>query len=224
MDYDQDKIIIDKMNLYCDLTGKKALEIGCGEGKISALLASKASEYIAIDPDQQSIAKAKVNKSSVDFRIGNGESLEFEDDSFHTVLFTLSLHHQNSSVALQEAGRVLVEGGNVVILEPIVNSEVTQLFSLFKDETNKLLNALAAIEKCPFMLVQKEKFHTYMEFSHLEELCDYPFDRDQVHSSDRSRIIDKLQQLKGPIRDDRAIRLREELHIFSFRKISSNQQ
>ena len=218
MDYDQNKIILKKIDLYIDLTGKKILEVGCGEGNISILIASKAREYIAIDPDRQSIAKAKSNKSDVDFRIGNGESLEFEDSSFHTVLFTLSLHHQNSQKALQEARRVLVEDGHLVILEPVVDSEVTQFFSLFNDETNRLMGALKAIDNCQFKLENKETFSTFMEFSHLEELCDFHFDRDHNHLSDRDRIIEKLQQLQWPINNAEPIRLSEELHIFSFRK------
>jgi len=41
-----------------DLTGKRVLEIGCGNGRITTHLAKHANQIIAIDPNEERIAQA----------------------------------------------------------------------------------------------------------------------------------------------------------------------
>jgi len=59
-------------------------------------------------------------------------SQDFPDGHFDLVVFTLSLHHQQSSLALGEAVRVLRKGGRVVIVEPKNGGEVGQVFGLLR--------------------------------------------------------------------------------------------
>lgn len=217
MDYDKENTEIKMIRKFVDTLYKKVLENGCGDGRISTLLAHKARRYVAIDPEQ-SIRKAKPSTTNVDFRIGNGEALEFEDSSFHVVLFTLSLHHQDSRLALKEAHRVLTVNGQLVILEPAADGELTQFFNLFDDETDRLTNALNMIENSDFEIEQKEIFCTIMSFDNQNELCSYPFSRDKIQPGDRDRIIETLQQLQGAITDVQPIHLHDKIHIFSLRK------
>jgi len=218
MDYDKEQIEIKMINRFVDLHDQKVLEIGCGDGHVSRLLAPKAREYVAIDPDRQRIRKAMSTGAPVDFRIGTGEALEFEDASFQVVLFTLSLHHQDSRLALKEAHRVLTENGQLVILEPTTDGELQQFFNLFDDETNALTNTLNVIERCDFEIKHRETFYTVIKFNNQDELCGFEFDRNQIHPDDRDRIIETLQQLKGPITDIQPIHLRDKIHIFLLRK------
>ena len=90
MEDDTKNIALEMIEKFVSLQDHKVLEIGCGEGRMSKLLAPKSRKYIAIDPDEQSIEKAKSEIPDVDFRIGSGEALEFEDGSFPIILFTLS--------------------------------------------------------------------------------------------------------------------------------------
>jgi ubiquinone/menaquinone biosynthesis C-methylase UbiE len=91
MERDQGKKEFEKIEEIASLDGKVALEVGCGDGLVSAFLASKVKNLVAIDPDKEALEKAKENIQGVDFRLGSGEKLEFEDESFDLVLFTLSL-------------------------------------------------------------------------------------------------------------------------------------
>lgn len=116
MEYDKEQITIKSIKKYINFKKKTVLEIGCGNGNISSLLADGTENYIGIDPDNNAIFKAKSKFSNIDFRIGNGDSLEFEDSIFDVVLFTLSLHHQNASIALKEADRVLTKTGALLII------------------------------------------------------------------------------------------------------------
>jgi ubiquinone/menaquinone biosynthesis C-methylase UbiE len=222
MEYDKAQVEIEMIHRFVELTDRKILEIGCGDGHVSKLLAPKAREYVAIDPDERRIRKALSTATDVDFRIGSGETLEFEDASFQVVLFTLSLHHQDSRLALKEAHRVLTEKGQLVILEPATDGELQQFFNLFDDETDKLINTLKVMEASDFEIKHRETFHILITFDDQEELCSYEFDRNEIHPDDRYRILEILEQLQGPVSDIHPIHLRDKIHIFSLQKKRNN--
>ncbi|MCP3876719.1 MAG: class I SAM-dependent methyltransferase, partial [Desulfobacteraceae bacterium] len=194
------------------------LEIGCGDGKISTLLASNTRKYIAIDPDRQTIKNAKSMIDNVEFRIGNGESLEFENTAFDVVLFTLSLHHQDSRFALKEAHRVLIEKGQLLILEPAIDGELQQFFNIFDNETEKIKSALKNLEISHFELEQQDIFNVVMTFENQDDLCHYSFDRKKINPGDQDRIMKKLNQLRPLNIDFQSIHLNDKLNIFCLRK------
>ena len=217
MEYDKEHKVIQMIEQYLDCHGQDILEVGCGEGHVSAWLAPKARKYIAIDLDPEQLEKARSAHPEVDFRIGNGQALAFAEGSFSRVLFTLSLHHQESRVALQEARRVLTEDGCVVVVEPAADGEFQQFFHLFDDETEALTRALTAIRQSGFELKKNETFCTDVNFIDHEELCNYPFDR-PIHQPDgRARILDTLRRLRGSFLEGQPICLYEKLHIFLLR-------
>jgi tRNA1(Val) A37 N6-methylase TrmN6 len=47
-----------------DLSGKRVLEIGCGDGRLTWRYASQAAQVVAIDPDPEKIARARQNLPS----------------------------------------------------------------------------------------------------------------------------------------------------------------
>ena len=85
MEIDRDGIEIKKIKEFIKLKNKKALEIGCGNGRLSFLLSKEVKKLIAIDSDKKSIEKAKLKIKNVDFRICSGEDLPFPDDAFDVV-------------------------------------------------------------------------------------------------------------------------------------------
>jgi len=69
--------IFETINLFCDINNKIILEIGCGNGRISSLLADKAKKLFGIDPDAGKIHEARNNLPSCNLIIGSGESICF---------------------------------------------------------------------------------------------------------------------------------------------------
>ena len=117
MKYDTEKMTTKILKRYYDFRDKVVLEIGCGCGDISSLIAEDTQQFVGIDPDVAAIHDAQKKYKHVDFRVDHGESLAFADNRFDLVLFTLSLHHQNSSLALKESGRVLKNDGKPFYLK-----------------------------------------------------------------------------------------------------------
>lgn len=154
-----DDIELRKIDEFVNLDGKQILDVGCGDGRLTAFLAEKADKVVAIDPEENQIKAAKAAVQGVDFQIGYGEALAFPDESFDLVFFSYSLHHQDCSIALSEAWRVLNAKGEILIIEPTVNSEYTKLVTVFQNEEPDLLKrAQKAIEPFIKNLSRQEVF------------------------------------------------------------------
>ena len=218
MEYDKEQITIKSIRKYINFKKKTVLEIGCGNGKTSSLLVDGTENYIGIDPDNNAIFNAKSKFRNIDFRIGSGESLEFEDSFFDVVLFTLSLHHQKASIALKEADRVLTETGTLLIIEPSCKGELQQFFNLFNDETDTINEAFESIMNSCFILKNQGTFNAVAKFDNQAEFCTYHFDRESIGPNDCERIIKKLKQLKISYADHQPICLNDRIHIYHLEK------
>ena len=181
MIYDRENIQVRTLHRAVDFTDKNVLEIGCGDGKISVFLAEGAKEYTAIDPDEDKISRAAAASAGtgrLTFQTGTGQDLAFESGTLDLVLFTLSLHHQESARALDEAFRVLRPGGHALVLEPCADGEFQQCFHLFEDETRALEQAREAVSQSRFTCTASGRFSVPAEFEGLEDIYDYFFNRD----------------------------------------------
>lgn len=167
--------IFEKIVKYADLRSKNILEIGCGDGRISSLLSAESDSLFAVDPDEKKIRQAKTNISGVDFRIGSGENLNFPNSIFDIVIFTLSLHHQNSHKAISEANRVLKAGGKILVIEPVVEGEIEQVFSFLHNENNEKKEAQNSIIDSGLSIVDSEIFTAEWIFRNKEDLLQSVF-------------------------------------------------
>lgn len=150
-------------------THKNVLEIGCGSGRISLLLSHYFPGLIAIDPDEEAIEQARRNGPAVDFRPGSGEKLDFPDSSFDLVIFSLSLHHQASRKALSEASRVLKKDGRIIVVEPVVDGELEQVFAFIHNENDEKKEAQYAITHSGLALTGSEVFTADWIFDNEED-------------------------------------------------------
>jgi ubiquinone/menaquinone biosynthesis C-methylase UbiE len=78
------------------LTGRRLLEIGCGDGRLTAALATRAASVVAIDPDRQAVARARRVlprhlRGRVRFDAGHAERLPYADGAFDAAIFSWSL-------------------------------------------------------------------------------------------------------------------------------------
>lgn len=105
--------------------GARLLEIGCGPGRLSILLAKEHGlDVTGVDLDPAMIARARSNagRAGADpeyrpsFMVGNAAALPFPDNSFDVVFSTLSMHHwADPKAGIEEIGRVLCAGGRALI-------------------------------------------------------------------------------------------------------------
>ncbi|MFE4573235.1 glycosyltransferase [Paenibacillus chitinolyticus] len=113
-----------RMAVTAPLCHGNVLEIGCANGDLSIFIASHGAKLYGIDIDPVAIdlARHKVAELGFDtchFQIGNGYKLQFEDDTFDTVVVAEVLEHVNDPYKiLTEAHRVCRPGGTVIVSVP----------------------------------------------------------------------------------------------------------
>jgi 16S rRNA A1518/A1519 N6-dimethyltransferase RsmA/KsgA/DIM1 with predicted DNA glycosylase/AP lyase activity len=74
------------------LAGRRVLEIGCGEGRLTARYAAAAAAVIAIDPDADAVGKLAAERMPhVSARVLGVEQLDGEPLGVDVVLFAWSL-------------------------------------------------------------------------------------------------------------------------------------
>lgn len=213
MKEDSDQKIIQMILQLSTLKAKRVLEVGCGDGRITSLIAGKPQQLVAIEPDENKIREAKKKVNGVDFRVGKGESLKFPDSCFDVVIFTLSLHHQESKVALREAERVLKDDGKILIIEPVEEGEIEQVFSLLNDEKEARLEAQNTINESGFIVEHSEIFNAKWIFEDKEELCQGLFDHYEIPYDER--IVARIYKLLGAKLDSCPITLTDTMIIQS---------
>lgn len=108
-----------------DLRGREVLELGCGLGEITTLLALSGARVTAIDMSPASLAVARRRAElhgmaeRVEFVAAAGEQLPLENDRFDVVVGKAILHHLDVARAGAELRRVLRPGGRAAFAEPL---------------------------------------------------------------------------------------------------------
>jgi SAM-dependent methyltransferase len=96
--------------------GQRVLDVGCGPGALTAVLASRAGPgaVSAVEPSAPFAAAARERLPGVDIRQSAAEQLPFPDDAFDAALAQLVVHFMTDPVAgLREMARVTRSGGVV---------------------------------------------------------------------------------------------------------------
>ncbi len=115
------------------------LDIGCGQGRLLKLLASRAHRVVGvdIDPDARRSARAEMLLAGLPnctLRQGNMFSLPFADAEFDTIILDDVLAGtKQPQTALAEAQRVLKSGGRILLLASIRNQSVVELNEQFTE-------------------------------------------------------------------------------------------
>jgi ubiquinone/menaquinone biosynthesis C-methylase UbiE len=93
-------------------SGTRVLEIGSGPGNVAGKLAANGAEVDAVDYSEPMVEVAKKNHPGIRFQQANAEKLPFDDETFDTVIASLTVHHlARPADVFKEVHRVLKPGG-----------------------------------------------------------------------------------------------------------------
>jgi len=99
---------------------RRALDLGCGGGRLTGLLARRARSVIGVDVAQAALARARASHPQLDFRLiaPDGE-LPLEDASVEVVWASEVIEHVADTARwLSEVRRVLAPGGRLLLTTP----------------------------------------------------------------------------------------------------------
>ena len=120
-------------HLLGDVRGKDVLDLGCGSGENTLLLAHRKANVIALDisPDLIDIAKRRmsINKpfSDVKFLTASAHDLPLPDESVDVVFGIAILHHLDMATISAQIMRVLRPGGRAIFQEPVRDSRLLRI-------------------------------------------------------------------------------------------------
>lgn len=121
------------------LSDVTVIDVGCGAGVMSHLLAQEGARVVGVDPSVEAIARASARGGPGErYLAGRAEDLPVADRCADIVTFLNSLHHVCGPAlaqALAEARRVLSADGILYVQEPLAEGQYFEVVRLLDDET-----------------------------------------------------------------------------------------
>ncbi len=100
--------------------GDRALDLGCGIGAFTAMLAEAGAQAVGCDIAEAALRRARAAHPALDFRLAAiGGPLPFEDNSFDVVWASEVIEHVADTARwLSEVRRVLIPRGRLLLTTP----------------------------------------------------------------------------------------------------------
>ncbi|MGB7601047.1 MAG: methyltransferase domain-containing protein [Candidatus Sulfotelmatobacter sp.] len=110
-------------HLLGDVRGKTVLDFGCGTGENTVPLAERGARVIGMDisPDLIALARKRLNDANLEARLEVGSAYDtgLPDESVDVIFCIALIHHLDIARVVDEMARILVNGGVVILREPI---------------------------------------------------------------------------------------------------------
>lgn len=140
-----------------DLSGLKALDLGCGTGYFSEQMVKRGAEVVCADLSIGMLKKAKQRcGTSVSlYQQADAEQLPFQDGCFDVVFSSLALQWcDDLSLPLREMKRVTCDGGRVIFSTLLEESLFELKKSWSKIDTHQHVNHFITINQVKIALAQ----------------------------------------------------------------------
>ncbi len=200
--YYQDMIRFDHILKLLPRTSQKILDLGCGDGYLSYLMAKEKHQVTAFDLSQNRLEKFKdlAQEYGIEQKIGDVKNTGLPDDTYDFIICSEVLEHiAEYEKVLQEAFRILKPDGQFIVSVP-------------HDEPRKIIT-------CPHCLKQFYRNGHINRFTRQnlqESLKEHHFDVLKINAI-RSKILNQFQyhlKLKyGPL-----LKFWDSLLSFIFKK------
>jgi len=164
------------------LPGARVADIGCGDGRLTRVLAAAGARVTGIEPAAAQLARARDAEAAADedYVQTGAEALPFPDGTLDIAVFFNSLHHVPVTLqgrALAEAARALKPGGLLYVVEPIAEGPLFEVMRPVEDETHVRACAFAALRQAAsdgaFELVSETVYVTAYRYADFAEFRDH---------------------------------------------------
>jgi demethylmenaquinone methyltransferase / 2-methoxy-6-polyprenyl-1,4-benzoquinol methylase len=122
------------------LHGKRILDLCCGTGDLTAVLRKKGARPVSLDFSPNMIRRG-IKKKAIDSRatVSDASFLPFKDNAFNAAAIAFGARNiPDLTRFLKETSRVLIPGGNLVILE-LVRPETRLIKPIYRIYLNHVL-------------------------------------------------------------------------------------
>lgn len=133
--------------------GDKVLDVACGIGDLLKRLKEKSLiDIYGVDISSKMVEESRKNlNGNNNIKVGNVESIPFDNEMFDSVITTAAFHHfQNPIEAIKDIKRVLKPGGRIIIYDftlPIVVRQMVNPFIKLSPEGDVKFYSLKEIKE-----------------------------------------------------------------------------
>ena len=191
---------LDALRSELQLRGSQVVDVGCGTGALTRLIAREGASVVGVDPSADAIGVAVAGAGpSERYLVGCAEDLPVPDQRADAVTFLNSLHHVATDAlnqALAEARRALRRDGVVYVQEPLAEGRYYEVVRLLEDETEVRAAAQRALRDAG--LVGLELIRE-LEYDALVHHRDFGAFRDRVLLADPNRaraLADRASEIE----------------------------
>lgn len=194
-----DPRVIDFVNeQYPEPAGLAALDLGCGGGRHSELLASRGFDVVSVDPNpgMRDATRKRLASKGLTAAVLEGEilSIPLADNSADLVVTTGVLHQANTSheyeLALDELSRVMKRGA-YVCLNVFTNSAWDDSYRVVSDDSLSVMTA----EDLPMTLWPRQRLVDELSRRDIQLVSDYPEDIRQENTGERAVYRGNFQRV-----------------------------
>jgi ubiquinone/menaquinone biosynthesis C-methylase UbiE len=206
--------------LLSPIDGGHYLDIGCGTGNYTAMLADMGLDITGVDPSEAMLEEARTKLPVLQWLYGTAENIPLPNDSMDGAVATLTLHHwKNLDEGFKEMARVLKPGAVWVIFTFTPEQERSYWLNHFfpnmmRRSTQKAIpfdKVLQAAATADLTLAHTEKYYVHNELQdlfmysgkHNPELYFDPVVRDGISSfamlSDPEEVENGLNLLRSSL-------------------------
>jgi SAM-dependent methyltransferase len=112
------------LNRAGTITGQRVLDVGCGEGRFSRLLAARGAHVTGLDPTLDLVDRARTLDPTGEYVQGVAEDLPFQENAFDLVCcYVVLIDVPDYRKAIAEMARVTRPGGRILVAN--INSYFT---------------------------------------------------------------------------------------------------
>jgi ubiquinone/menaquinone biosynthesis C-methylase UbiE len=145
--------------LLGDVSGKRVLEYGCGDGRLTVRLARSGAWVSAFDISGSSVEltrrRAEANGVRVEAVEAAAERLPYADETFDLACGRAVLQHLDVDRARGELQRVLKLGGKAVFAEPLLYGDIEAWANGFGEFGYRKLRLLPRLERLDGYLLER---------------------------------------------------------------------
>ncbi len=124
--------------------GARVLDLGCGSGTFTGLLAERGYDAAGLDISPKLIALARHKFPQIDFHEGDAENTPFDAESFDGVLLSGLIHHfPDPRRLVAEVYRLLKRGGHFVAFDP---NRMNPFMWLYRDPVSPFYSPVGVTE------------------------------------------------------------------------------
>jgi SAM-dependent methyltransferase len=94
--------------------GRRTLDLGCGEGRLSRVLAGRGHRVVGVEASATLVAAARADEPSIEVHVADAADLPLADGSVDLVVASMVLMNLDDlPAAMREVARVLAPGGRL---------------------------------------------------------------------------------------------------------------